>query len=343
MAVVVFIVFILAPLLFESLGIVGVREYVPIFYLVVPLLLRFLMKKRIRFPIKATVTYGIFILSLFISSVWFSVDKQTSFELVLFYISLFLIFIFFYNYRIDEETVSYGLLWIAGVLAAYLFLLQGFNNLFPMPQTGYQMTFPVFGNHNHLGDFLGLIIIGCLYLFLKYKKNILLFLGIIAGPLFFFSHSRSAYIASLVVLLLIYFLEKRIKQSFVVRAIIMLVSIGMIAFFIIATKETGMSPIIGQLHGALSEKLSLQPKDFFGGRLSYFQQSIESLHERPFFGLGLGNFEYASKKYAIGYFDETTDAHNIFLELGVEGGLFALIPFMLFIFLFLKNGLQKRS
>lgn len=336
MPIVVFVIFILTPFLLEALGIAGIRQYVPFFYLVVPMSLGFLIKKRIRFPIKTTITYGIFILSLFISALWFSVDRQTSFELAIFYLSLFLIFVFFYNHRIEEKEVWYGLVWVGGVLA-------GFKNFLPPPQTEYQMVYPLFGNHNHLGDLLGLIIIGCFYFFIKSKKNAFLLVSIIGAPLFFLSFSRSAYIASLVVLFFLYFLEKGIKHSYLAKATITIFSIGMIMFLVITAKEAGKSPVFRQLYGVFSEKLSLQQKDFFGGRFSYFQQAIESLYERPFFGLGLGNFEYASKKYAARYYETTTDAHNIFLELGVEGGVFALIPFALFIFFLLKNGLQNRS
>jgi len=87
----------------EGIGFILPRQLNLYFYYAIPAVLSiyFLVKKKTNSFSKKHLNYLRAISVIFINSTfWFSVDKQNSFELTLFYITGFLIFIFFYNNKL---------------------------------------------------------------------------------------------------------------------------------------------------------------------------------------------------------------------------------------------------
>ena len=79
-------------------------------------------------------------------------------------------------------------------------------------------------------------------------------------------------------------------------------------------------------------------------RLNYWRSSLEIIKDNPIKGVGWGNFGAAYQKYMLPGATETRAAHNNYLQLWVELGVFGLIGFLWLAFLFIrktpKTGLQ---
>ena len=78
-------------------------------------------------------------------------------------------------------------------------------------------------------------------------------------------------------------------------------------------------------------------------RLQFYKEALASIFQNPFFGVGAGNWKLfgieAHKENVIGY-TIPYHAHNDFLQLGAEIGIFGLLAYILFfffLFLILKN------
>lgn len=77
------------------------------------------------------------------------------------------------------------------------------------------------------------------------------------------------------------------------------------------------------------------------GRVALWQEAIENITERPFFGTGLGNYILAvrpAESYRTPYY-----AHNLYLDVATELGLMGLLFFLLIIFIPLYGVLQNYS
>ncbi|MCK4244974.1 MAG: O-antigen ligase family protein, partial [Candidatus Omnitrophica bacterium] len=66
----------------------------------------------------------------------------------------------------------------------------------------------------------------------------------------------------------------------------------------------------------------------FQDRLGYWTASLRMIKEGPFFGSGPGTFGSRFARYKLAYTMETQHAHNNFLEVWVESGIFGLLLFL---------------
>ncbi|HVT01087.1 MAG TPA: O-antigen ligase family protein [Patescibacteria group bacterium] len=238
------------------------------------------------------------------------------------------------------------------MLAIYSTLLPSLTKSLNIlvPQSGYQLVFPSFGSHNHLGDFLLISLVTCFYFLITkggprilyiHNKPILIYLLIIfLTPYFIFSYSRSAYVslALTLIMMFIYFAkEKYFKTSTTVFGLIVLI-ITLCSGFLFLVSNTSIKPLMTKnINNDLSKNHNLTQKYPSGNRQQYLYQGISSLRESPL-GVGAGNFVYASKKYkgSIEWWTETS--HNIFVDVFVENGLISGFLFLIIIsILFLKS------
>lgn len=341
------IVFI-SPLLFEGVGFNNIHYIILYVYLLFPSLLFVIsqkLNKKLFFPSRATAVFSLFLLSSAISTFAFSLDKQRSVELILFYISSFLVFIFFYNFKKEGRFLIKISLLLGSVVFITSYLLFQFKiELLPLmtrPYHGYQLVAANFGPHNHLGDYIGLVIIFLSFHAITKKRKILTVITILFLPIFLFSFSRSSYNALFLTGLYYFAAVKRPKIGKWMRLIFVFCGILVFFFSIISVKESQSIPFLKPINNYFAKRYDIQYKDLFGNRLEYFSQAIKSISERPVFGVGPGNFHFASEK---NYSDPrlwTETAHNIFLDVSVENGLFAFIGFATFVFFILKSGLKS--
>lgn len=329
--------------LLEGSGIPFVRQYIPYIYFILPGFLfaySVLVKKHLEIPIRATVWYFAFLAATALSSLLFSVDKGESLTYLLFYLSSYLIFLFFYNQKSFAKTLIVFTAVVGGLIFIGISLL-GKNYSFV--QHGYQFVVSYFSSHNHLGDLLGIVLLIAGYGFIKTraKKYIILFLA--AFPFFLISFSRTAYVAFFAVLGIYALFFSGGKLARWARVVLTLSIIIVWLFFLVSVKEAQKSPVFGSAHSYLVKNLGLQPKDFFGGRDEYASQILQSFYQRPLFGFGPGNFGLASRQFQSSPWSWTETAHNMFLEILVENGPLATIPFMCFLYLMIRSALRKPS
>lgn len=335
---ILFFLFFLVPFALEGIGIKTYHHYFILYYLAVPTFLYFFIFLRsypLRLPPRLTFLSIIFFALGFVS-LFSSHDKQTSFEYFLFSVSLFLIFIFFYNFKKIGEQFVYLSICLLGLF----FIGYSLFPLFP-PYLEKQVVLASYASHNHLGDFLGLFLV----LLLSYHKRteqrslfptlfITSFLCIFW--FFIFSFSRSAYLALLVTAGLFFIQKyKTIRRSYLYVGA---VSLGIILIFITLISSqniTSTSPLFN-LQQYLSKTVTLNPRDLLSGRDEFAKQALQSIKEHPFFGIGTGNFLKASLKYSVSN-NISDSAHNIFLEITTEQGIPAALLLLIIVLLILSS------
>lgn len=343
------IVFLLVLIfIIEGIGTIIPRELVFYLYLILPVIFfiqLMIKKKSVIFPKYLSITFGFFLIFSFISAVFFSVDKQISFELNMFFISSFLTFIYFYNNK-DLAKKHIKLIVIIGSIIftiVYLFKL----NINPI--NGYQLVTSYYSHaHNHLGDFLGLGLVFFVYFLINKKGKNWFYLFILSFPLFLFSFSRTAYIALLITAFFMMIKSKLTHLISIKTIFIIFLMILSIIFLFATVNEANNNAIVGKLNQLLSSRFSLQSKDFTAGRLTYLKQGSKSFTDHPLFGVGPGNFGYLSKKYQSEKsqwyeFGTADNAHSLSLDILFENGGLAFIFFGLFIMLIFINLFKKNS
>jgi O-antigen ligase len=272
-----------------------------------------LRKEKIKNNQLIFIFYLLFLLLAFISFL-FSVDKINSINHFIFYLSAFFVFLIGVNEAEFFEKNFKKILVVFSALLCFFSLLP--NSLFEA--TAYQLIIPLYGNHNHLGDFLGLTIIYIIHDLINKKDKKELWLLVFFLLFFLLSFSRSAYLDLLIIL---FFLLKKPKKFF---WLIFLVFI----FFIFSQQELYRSWPFSAAYPFITEKLYFQPRSFLSGRPEYFSQAIKGFLEKPVFGWGLGNFIYPSNKYVSEESQQVISALNLPLTVLTETGIFGFLAFI---------------
>jgi O-antigen ligase len=150
------------------------------------------------------------------------------------------------------------------------------------------------------------------------RYSLVLFLGVISVFCIFYTYSRGTWIGVLAVLLTMLIISRKPPVVFS-----MIVITGV--FFII--------PEFQQVFFSIFQT---------GGdadRFQYWQAAISMFNENPFIGKGLGTFMAHFSTYVpilnISY------AHNCFLQILAESGIFSLLAFLGFVFSVLYAGIKK--
>ncbi len=328
-------IFLCLIFFFEGLGLKygqGITFFIIIF---TPVLL-FYKSKKIYFPKKITILYLIFLFLSLLSTIT-SVNTRVSFEFWLILSASF----FFLVYSFNNQDAIKKILPIILLLLSFLLIISSIFiiKITTNPQTvGYQLVYPTFSSHNHLGDFLILSILILVYLIFKAKKTsfkILCLLALLLSlPFFIFSFSRSAYISLLLCFpVLLYFILKG-KNKIYIFLTTLILTLGIIFLFISTTQNIKISQ---SFQNIFSKQYFLQDKPITGARESYLNEAFYSILNRPIFGVGPGNFIFASNQYADNASLIASSSHNIFVDILVENGIIAGALFLIIIILLFKN------
>lgn len=292
-------------------------------------------KETIFIPLWFFLSYFLFFLLSFLSF-HYSVDKINTIDYLFFYLSAFFIFILGFNEKEKIKKIFKKIIIFLSLSSCFFSLLPSYFNLSNyFNLTPYQLIFPFYPNHNHLGDFLGLTMIYLLFDFLKEKKIKDLICLFIFFPFFLFSFSRSAYIDFLIIIFFIILNKRKFNQ--LPKKIVFNLLIIIFVFFLLTQKEIYQFKPISYFLPFVQEKLHFQPRSVFSGRPEYFKQAILGFLEKPFFGWGLGNFIYSSQKYVGENLQQVLSALNLPLTILTEVGVFGFLSFIFFLFLLFKN------
>ncbi len=257
-------------------------------------------KKKIYIPIKETIFYLLFIIFSVIST-FLAIEKEVAFESLLLYGAGYLFFLFSFNYQEEIKKAIKPFLVSLSMLAILAFSING---LFKLSFFKESSSLFYAYDHNQIGNFLvlGLVSVFPSLLFLLFFVFIL------------FSYSRTAYLSLILIFILQLLKNKLNKKAALIGGLIILVSL---IFTVLTTCNLYLT----------------RKKQLVGGRNIYFSYALSSIKEKPWFGVGPGNFYYAASKRQVNYGEGTTTAHNIIFNVLAENGVLAGIFFILFILL----------
>ena len=286
----------------------------------------------VKIPLKAGISYLLFLCFASISTFFYSFDKQISFELLLFYYSCFLLFIFFYSYKKEGNIfIQYTLILLGVLFTSYSFLLPFFrskNLSYLLPVFEKQFIFASFGGHNHLGDIVGLLVLILTY-YLFQKKWVIFPFFVFFCVMVLISFSRSAYVSLFLVFIFMLFHFRKTIHSFLLPLFFLLLSIIMLTTYLVSIQLPSHSPFFKlQTYGKKIFKIS--PRDILSDHDIFLKQSLNSIQKHPLYGVGGGNFIMVSQ-YNSAHNTISDSAHSLFLELATEQGILATVCFLFFI------------
>jgi len=338
---VLFVIFI-----FEGLGVEKGHEISQFLIIAFPFFLYsdlWINKVKLKLPEKITRLFIVFLVFSFISAL-FAVNKQRSFEYLLYYASLFMIFLYVYNHREElKKPLFIFTIFLSFTILGYSILI---NYLLPagweflIPQRGYQYVYAFYKTHNPLGSLLLITLSLMLPHALVFRSWIYSLLFIFILPFFLLSYSRSSYLAISLIAMLLIFFYRRHNPVFSKKMFFITVSLAGLCLFLFFTTPAASKniPIISGVNNFLENNFDLPYKTFVSGRDQYFQQAIKGIINKPLFGFGPGNYVYASFKYAKTYQLAAETATNIFLEIFAENGLTGGVVFFILIATIIRNG-----
>ena len=190
------------------------------------------------------------------------------------------------------------------------------------------MFYPTYG-HNHLAEWLLIVIPISWWLALTEKRNIFKIFPFVFTLMLWLSFGRIATVLGLiqlVVLLLLFRKANKVdlkKKRSIVFFLIIAVFVAILAAGF--TVDRANSPLCDHIHFS---KLLCKTNEF-SNRLYYWQQSVYLWKENPLLGSGLMNYANQSLKHVQVPGFQSAYAHNAVLQSISEGGLVATIPFVL--------------
>ena len=131
-------------------------------------------------------------------------------------------------------------------------------------------------------------------------------------------------------LFIILFLIKKEPSRPRLKQILIFLSVGLLILFIILfTKRLFYDSGTDNLFSSLT------------GRLGFWRASLRMIADRPLQFTGLSGFGYFYRFYIPYARFESTMAHNIFLQLWIETGLYGLLAFIWFVSMIIYSGLKN--
>ncbi len=153
-------------------------------------------------------------------------------------------------------------------------------------------------------------------------------LAAICGALIM-TQSRGAYFAAAIIILvmLAYFFKSNIRYW--ARFLIFL------PYLLIIIPDFAINRISNTVTGGFDSSITY--------RFQTWRGIISMIKENFFFGIGASNraFSEIYPSYAVSGAEGSVHAHNIFLQMFVEGGLFGIIFFVIMIFVFIQMNSEK--
>jgi O-antigen ligase len=196
-------------------------------------------------------------------------------------------------------------------------------------ETGGERWLRAYGTFPHpniLAGFLVISLILSFYLYPRlkkiYQKNILVILSVISSTALFFTFSRGAWIAVVIISFYYIFLLKK-KKILPTVCLILFILLSVIYLPLVKTRITGTE--------RLEVKSNIE-------RVSGYTQSFEVIKKHPLLGVGAGNYTVELQKI---YPDQSAwdymPVHNIYLLLLAELGIINLLILMFLIYPFIER------
>ncbi|HUS60173.1 MAG TPA: O-antigen ligase family protein [Nevskiaceae bacterium] len=312
-----------------------------ILILPLPLFLLAFSKNKIRLYSSCSVFFLAFLGFCFLSllnSASLALSVPKFFQLL----SFFLFFSLFLQVASEENLkfLNYT------ILAASFFLcLLSFYYLLPNtspPKSTMNLVYSTHG-HNHLAEYLCFALPISLALFIKSKRARPLF-GILTifyflSLLFTFSRT-SLLLLPLISFLMIRKLKPKKVSGKIISWLLAVLPIALLFFiFLLPLTNLGIQARKIKPYDWLVRQ-TIKPLKV-EKRLSYWPQAIEAFLKRPFSGWGIGTFRLLSQRFQKRPVSWSWFAHNFYLQILCEAGIFAFLSFLTFLVVSLRQAWEN--
>lgn len=252
-------------------------------------------------------------------------------------------FLFFQLFLLTAQKEN--LRWLAAAILAtgFILVIISFYYFLPWvakPTSAMNLFWANYG-HSHLADYLILAIPFLISFFLtaREKKKEILWGGLLGFYLLAFTltFSRAAFLSlSLITLFLLLFLnsQKSWKKTLVFCLALFPIMILFLSVFF-SLHPLGIKAKTIQPNHWLVKQL-VKP-ELHSGRVNYWTQTWEGFLAKPLFGWGWGTFELVSLQFQKIPNNWSKYAHNFYLQILVENGIFAFLALLIFLTLCLVN------
>ncbi len=251
------------------------------------------------------------------------------------YLGCIILFILAWQTKNTEKVLGY--LIGSAVIVSFLSVLQHFGlNLVPHEayREGY-VSYGTMANADFLGTYAAFILPAAILFFLRYKKIFWLISVAFIHAGLMVSTMWGEWLVIMVALVIIawYALKEKGKRKAFVQVFVVLAVVTCF-FFSVGKKEA----IIKRAAVIPTEALSsLRLEDKAGsGRIFIWRHTLNIIPHVWAFGLGPDHLIYAGIKF--GEKTPVDKAHNVYLEIAVTMGLFALLAYLVFLSFFLRPG-----
>lgn len=288
-----------------------------------------------------------------ITSTFFSIYKHDSFyELIKLFCCIGIYYLIVNEF--DKEMIKRVLYLVVAVGTALSIygILQYLNILGHSWWDPREFIAATFVNHNHFSGYLELAIPAAVAFIIKpaghnpravVEKSMMAKLFIISGLVimlaaFILAQSRGAWISLSVSLLTMVFIVLR-KRNNSMRSVIFL---ALLAVGVISLAYFGKD-IISERIGDSAASNGIEDASF-ATRLLIWQGSIDMIRHNFIFGTGIGTFALGFSKYRPEGLNVMANfAHNDYLQIACEMGIFALITALCLVVVVIKTGLSKSN
>ena len=302
--------------------------------------------------------WGGFLGSAFIS-LFFTHSLPLSLESLAFYLFSFLVFVVSFSVRFKgfkKQQFSFYLVFV-GFILSLLSLFFFFNRQLAGFLPGMNLLYATYG-HNHLAAFLLLVLpLGWREVLLSSKRDSQpLFLTTLLGVLLItfsllISFGRVVLFLGILQLGFMWWFYVYSKKNWTsIRSVLRAVFPAVLLIFLLifsakvyfsyqaSINENFVCPFPYRIAYRVCKPFNIETRPL------YFGQAIAALKEYPLTGYGPGTFELISRKYRQLPYVRTAYAHNHFLDLGAEMGVFpAALFFWLIASLFWQAGKKAFS
>ncbi len=258
---------------------------------------------------------------------------------VLFFGGLFSLFILTLNLKKTYENKILKILISLGIIFPVLSIILR-NYIYPfypqiIPSTGYQIITAQSGLHNHMGDFLAIILPILTFYYFSNKQKQFLLLEFILLPFLLYSYSRSAYITFVLTTIMVVVNRLTgISKSYLISLLILILM--PVIFLIFTTKELAFISTLQYLY-SIKETLLIKDKPLLSPRSEYISEAKYAIAEKPWTGVGFNNFLEYARNYPGRKNFAPESSHNIFLDVAAEQGILAGLIFFALVSVMLKN------
>jgi len=210
-------------------------------------------------------------------------------------------------------------------------------------QTDTERWLRAYGSLPHPNILAGFLVLALIFLFYlvitaqtRFERFFVLFSLVLILPALFFTFSRSAWIAF--ILSLVFFggwlWRRRDYQSLKIFSKFLLITVLIITILMVMFFEPVKTRIVGEQ--------DLEVASIYL-RMEFNKQAWEIIQQRPWLGVGTGNYtlgvyDFVNKTWP-GYYYQPV--HNLFLLIGAELGLVALLIFLAALILLLYLSIRR--